>query len=179
MTPTQSRRKCHNGIYTIASISKPNIMKERINSLSIYRILILIGLVILSFNLFSCSGRITKEEAITINKYTKLRSHDHIIIGTWKGDEIWGSNGTVNFKYIAFDAHGIKSERMYNRAGKPHSNWHNTDYYYTEHGKIFMYRPSEKGFLAMEGEKFLENEYHVSEDGNTLTIGDKTFQKLK
>jgi hypothetical protein len=153
-------------------------MKEKIKSLSFHRILISVGLVLFSITIFSCSGRITKEEAITIEKYTKEKSHDLIIIGKWKGNENWEYHGTVNFNYISFDAQGIKSERMY-RDGKPFNNWHFTHYYYTEHGKIFMYIPAEKGFLAMDGETFIENEYQVSDDGDTLIIGNKTFQKLK
>ncbi len=142
---------------------------------SYIRILILVGIVIISLNnLISCSGnKLTTKEAQIVETYTKAKNHDVTIIGEWT------DNSTLSIKdNVSFDAQGIKRVRMY-RNGKAFNDWHFDYYYYTDQGKIFMYRPAEKGFLAMDGELFPQSKYQVSEDGNTLTIGDKTYTKNK
>jgi arginyl-tRNA synthetase len=144
------------------------------------RFFILVGIIVFSLNnLLSCSGnKLTTKEAQVVEEYTKAKDHDTAIIGEWIDNSTWEFKGTINKINISFDELGIKKERMY-RDGKAFNDWHFIYYYYTDQGKILMYRPAEKGFLAMDGEIYEQCKYQVSEDGNTLTIGDKTYTKHK
>ena len=118
----------------------------------------------------------TTKEAQIVKNYTEAKDHDPAIIGEWIDNSTWEYKGTINKVNIYFDAQGIKRDRMY-RDGKAFNDWHFDYYYYTDLGKIFTYRPAEMGFLAMDGEIYEQKEYHFSDDGKTLFLGDKTYSK--
>ena len=145
---------------------------------SYVRFLISVGIIAFSLNnLLSCSGnKLTTKEAQIVETYIKAKNHDAAIIGEWIDNGTWEYKGTINKVNISFDEQGIKRDRMY-RDGKAFNDWHFIYYYYTDQGKIFMYRPAEKGFPAMDGEIFEKKEYHFSEDGKTLFLGDKSYSK--
>ena len=136
-------------------------------------------IVIMSLGVVSCSQkRLTEEEAIIVEKYTKDKKHDVDLVGEWINNDSWEHKGTTNRDDISFDVQGIKKERMY-KDGEPFNDWHFVYYYYSENDTIFLYRPAEKGFMAMDGELFLTTQYKVSEDGETLYLGDKSYKKRK
>lgn len=143
-----------------------------------YRLLIVV-VVVFSINVASCSVNwLTQEEKIIVEKYTKDKNHDVLIIGEWINNETWEQKGKTNRDDISFDEQGTRRGRMY-RDGEPLHDWQHPYYYYTENDTIFMYRPEEKGIWSMDGEIFLQAEYQVSEDGETLYLGDKSYQKRK
>ena len=150
---------------------------KRHKNLTINGLHILIELMIFSICFISCSKDLTKHEKIIVEKYTKQNNHDPKILGEWIEEGSWKYKGTINRTYIIFDNDGIKKERMY-RDGKPFNDWHFVNYYYTDQGKIFMYRLAEKGFLAMDDETYTENKYELSNNGSSLIIGDKIYKKL-
>ena len=151
---------------------------KRYKNLKINGIQVLVELMIFSICFISCSDYLTKDEIIIIEKYTNQRTHDPSIFGKWIEDGSWEYKGTINKTYISFDKDGIKKERMY-KDGKPFNDWHFVDYYYTDQGKIFMYRPAEKGFFAMNDETYTESNYELSKNGGSLIIGEKIYNKLK
>jgi hypothetical protein len=127
--------------------------------------------------LISCSERLTEKEKQTINRFTLKEEHDSIIIGKWMSPDTLIWKGKTRRTAISFEKLGINNERMFEE-GKPFNEWHLNYYYYTKQGKIYFYRPSEKGFLAMDNETFIEYEYKVSADGQLLTIGDKSYTNV-
>lgn len=148
-----------------------------IKLLPIRRILILLGLVLFSVSFLSCSSGMTKEEKMTVEKYTNQEEHDSLIYGRWMSHEIWMDRGKEMKTAISFDDKGIQKDRMYHE-GEPRFKWIFRYYYYTKQGKVFLYSVAEKGFGAMTGESFLEIDYKVSADGKTLMFGDKTYEKM-
>ena len=138
----------------------------------------LIWLGALSLIIFSCNNHLTKEEIIIIEKYTKQEEHNPLIFGKWIETKSWEDRGHVIKLAISFDKKGFIKERIY-RDGKPFNDWCFVDYYYTKQGEILMYRPAEKGFLAMDDEIFEKRNYQVSEQGQTLIIKNKTYEKIK
>lgn len=145
--------------------------------------IILIGLITFLINFISCSEiPPTKEEMIVIKKYTTKENHDSLILGKWIPNESWEmKDGTKSKTYIAFEEKGIIKKRTY-RDGKPHNDneWSINQYFYhTKNGKLYQYKPSEKGFLAMDDEIFIENEYSISDDGKILTLDKKIYKRLE
>lgn len=138
----------------------------------------LVGILTICINFISCSDKPSKEEIIVIENYTTKENHDSLILGKWIPIESFEYKGTINKDYIDFNEKGVQRKRMF-KDGEPFNDWHFEHYYYTKEGKIYLYKPSEKGFLAMDSEIFMESEYEISDDGKKLTIAEKTYNRLE
>lgn len=149
----------------IIAMNKKSILKQ-------YLIILLLCCIA------ACTGKLSEKEILNIEKYTKYEAHDSALQGKWMNEKTCQHAGKVSKIALSFDEKGINNERMYVEE-EPFNDWHMMYYYYTRDGKIFFYRPAEKGFLAMDGEIFSEYDYKISDDGESLTIGDDTYTKIK
>ena len=126
----------------------------------------------------SCSEGLTENEKKIIEQYTLQEEHNPELYGKWKDNETFTNKGRLAYEIISFDEKGLNEQRMYVE-DEPFNDWHLRYYYYTKEGKIFFYRPAEKGFMAMDGEIFIEYEYRLSEDGKSLTVTDNVRKEEK
>lgn len=142
------------------------------------KLYLIIYLLLLPVYFIACTGKLTEKEMQNIERYTKQEAHDSLLLGKWMNDETFKHAGKISKIAISFDTKGMNNERMYVE-GQPFNDWHLMYYYYTKQGKIFFYRPAEKGFLAMDGELFFEFEYEVSDDGEKLKIDNITYTRIE
>jgi len=139
---------------------------------------LLISFIFFLTSFFSCSQKPSDKEIQTIKKYTEHESHDSLLRGKWMNNATFRHQGKTSKIALSFDERGINNERMFVE-DKPFNEWHFMYYYYTHHGKIFFYRPAEKGFMAMDGEIFSEYEYEISGNGKLLRIGEESYTKIE
>jgi len=133
-----------------------------------------LGFFLFILFLTSCDNYITEDEKKTIERYTKQEQHDSLLVGKWKNNIAFIDRGKTMDIFISFDEKGGNYQK-YMENDKTIYNWSLDYYYHTKQGKIFFYRPAEKGFMAMDGEIFVEHEYEISQDGKSLTIIDETY----